>query len=49
MDVAELAKLGELAEKLKELENTGVSLDDILRGTRTALAEKQKADLLDSP
>ena len=46
MDVSELAKLGELAEKLKELENTGVSLDDILRGTRTALAEKQKADLL---
>ena len=46
MDVGELAKLGELAEKLKELENTGVSLDDILRGTRTALAEKQKADLL---
>ena len=44
MDVGELAKLGELAEKLKELE--GVNFDDILRGTRTALAEKKKADLL---
>ena len=46
MDVKDLAKLGELAETLKELENTGVSLDDVLRGTRAALEEKKKADIL---
>ena len=46
MDVTDLAKLGELAETLKELENTGVSLDDVLRGTRAALEEKKKAAIL---
>ena len=46
MDVTDLAKLGELAETLKELENTGVSLDDVLRGTRAALEEKKKAQIL---
>ena len=46
MDDEDLGKLGEVVEMMKELEDSGVSIDDVLRGTRTALAEKKKADLL---
>ena len=46
MDAEDVAKLGEIVEMMKGLEDSGVSVDDVLRGTRTALAEKQKADLL---
>lgn len=44
MDAADIEKLGEVMAMMKELEGSGVSLDDVLRGTRTALLEKQKAD-----
>ena len=43
MDAADIEKLGEVMAMMKELEGSGVSLDDVLRGTRTALLEKQKA------
>lgn len=46
MDDEDLGKLGEVVEMMKELEDSGVSVEDVLRGTRTALAEKKKADLL---
>ena len=46
MDVGELAKFAELAEKLKELEKLDVNFDDVLRGTRIALEEKQKTNII---
>ena len=45
MDV-ELEQLGEYLEMMKEFKDLGISPNDILRGTRTALEEKKKTDIL---